>query len=216
MECVLYTLSTWYHNAPYEASAAARTGPYCFPSRPLYRSLWDLQGSFSEQQMGSDSSAFPECSKLSVENPRRAKPSAERKGPWVKPELSLLWGSHPSLPQQHHRQIGESALSPAKFHVPSFASVMRPLWGWGQLREACNRYGLVTMCSVAFICKRHEAPVGMGSVLSSRAAPRSRCPPRAAPRSMQSVEIGDDERYAVAFARSMTSRKMAHRPLSAL
>jgi hypothetical protein len=24
--------------------------------------------------------------------------------------------SHPSLPQQHHRQIGESALSPAKFH----------------------------------------------------------------------------------------------------
>jgi len=124
--------------------------------------------------------------------------------------------SHPSLPQQHHRQIGESALSPAKFHVPSFASVMRPLWGWGQLREACNRYGLVTMCSVAFICKRHEAPVGMGSVLSSRAAPRSRCPPRAAPRSMQSVGIGDDERYAVAFARSMTSRKMAHRPLSVL
>ena len=136
-----------------------------------------------------------------VENPRGARPSAERKGPWVKRELSL--GS-PTLnsSQQQHQQIGESSLSPGKFHVPSFASVMSPLWGWGQLHGACNRCGLVPMCNFTFVCQRHERSVWMRGILSSRAAPRFGRPPRAATRSMQSVRIGDDERYAVAFARS--------------
>ena len=182
----------------------------------LPRSLLGLFGNFRSLSSVRSRAAPLQCAaSILVENPRGARPSAERKGPWVKRELSL--GS-PTLnsSQQHHQQIGESSLSPGKFHVPPFASVMSPLWGWGQLHGACNRCGLVPMCNFTFICKRHERSVWMRGILSSRAAPRSRCPPRAAPRSMQSVEIGDDERYAVAFARSMTSRKMAHRPLPVL
>ena len=170
--------------------------------RSLYRTLWELQGLFPRSEVGQRLYKRFQCAaSILVEKPCGARPSAERKGPWVKRELSL--GS-PTLnsSQQHHQQIGESSLSPGKFHVPSFASVMSPLWGWGQLHGACNRCGLVPMCNFTFICKRHERSVWMRGILSSRAAPRFGRPPRAATRSMQSVRIGDDERYAVAFARS--------------
>ena len=194
----LYIKSTW--------SQARGTRPSRLhkvrQTSSLPRSLLGLFGNFRSLSSVRSRAAPLQCAaSILVENPRGARPSAERKGPWVKRELSL--GS-PTLnsSQQHHQQIGESSLSPGKFHVPPFASVMSPLWGWGQLHGACNRCGLVPMCNFTFICKRHERSVWMRGILSSRAAPRFGRPPRAATRSMQSVRIGDDERYAVAFARS--------------